>query len=200
MNSEGEFHCPTGQIYYEGDEVSKSVEVVCEMQMPVPRWVTKDTMQILKPCKPGTIYNLLAVISSCYNSPFWAAFKRKNIQSTQWVRLYLYHPNIKNCVFALGCLNDCDCPDGEHCEDESNQCAPVFCSMNRFGSTVQRLPMLAYLEPTITLNSTAILQCSSDNFIFKGTNTSSLTAKCVNSRDCQSGVDPVYVDSQTGGY
>ena len=54
VNSEGEFNCPLGHVYHEGEEVSISVEVVCEMQYPVPRWVTKATMQILKPCEPGT--------------------------------------------------------------------------------------------------------------------------------------------------
>ena len=54
VGAEGEFHCPPGYVYHEEEEVSQSVTVVCEMQLPDPKWVTQDTMRILKPCKRGT--------------------------------------------------------------------------------------------------------------------------------------------------
>lgn len=70
-----------------------------------------------------------------------------------------------------GCITDCDCAPGEYCEGESGSCAPQYCELEYLGSLVDRVPDIYGQSPTVTINSTATLQCSVQGQVFKTTPT-----------------------------
>ena len=76
--------------------------------------------------------------------------------------------------YNKGCISDCQCPPGEFCKDGS--CTPLYCDLQeQLGFRAQRVPQLNGQNPTITINSTAVLSCAMPGQIFQveGGNTGS---------------------------
>ena len=148
IGASGTLNCKTGHVYVQGNDLAKSVEVVCAMSNPEARWVVNNTGDIIRPCQTG-------------------------------------------------CITDCDCPNGEYCEDESKQCAPTFCHIQYLGELVHRIPSTTGQNPTVTVNSTAHLKCSKQGNIFKS-GSSTVKAVCVSHGSCQKGFSPKYINEATG--
>ena len=89
---------------------------------------------------------------------------------------------INNDMFLLikGCITDCQCPPGEHCVD--GKCVPLYCEVEKqLGSLVHRIPEVHGQNPSVTINSSAVLSCSMPGHVFKveGGNVGSKITVCL---------------------
>ena len=71
-----------------------------------------------------------------------------------------------NNIFNKGCITDCQCPPGEHCNDGT--CTPLYCDLQeQLGLSARRIPHDNGQNPTVTINSTAILSCAMPGQVFR---------------------------------
>ena len=65
-----------------------------------------------------------------------------------------------------GCITDCQCPPGEYCKD--GHCSVLYCDLQeQLGFSARRIPRSNGQNPTVTINSTAILSCDMPGQVFK---------------------------------
>ena len=150
----------SGLIYKSKDDsTSECIRIICTNTEITPTWKRVDSHEPIQSCIKGKY---------CFDINWIPAeFLNKGI----YIRTQ-HHKTVP--FYNKGCISDCQCPPGEFCKDGS--CTPLYCDLQeQLGFRAQRVPQLNGQNPTITINSTAVLSCAMPGQIFQveGGNTGS---------------------------